>query len=387
MRDTYLIFGNPLIETEEIEEVVATMRSAWLGTGPRVARFEEMFREYIGSKFAVAVNSCTAGLHLSLIAAGVGPGDEVITTPMTFAATGNAILHTGASPVFVDVNRATMNIDPKEIEKKITERTKALFPVHFAGRPCNMDAIEELARKYDLLVISDAAHAIETEYHGVKVGNIGAMASFSFYSTKNIVTGEGGMVTTNDERYANTIKAYALHGMTKDAWKRFSDDGYQHYQIVYPGYKYNMMDLQAAIGIHQLKRIEQYSRRRLEIWRHYNDAFKDLPVFLPAPFEPNTRHSLHLYTLLLDIDHLAITRDQFMYELHKRKIGTGVHYVSLHLQPYYQKRFGYGRDDFPNATFISERTVSIPLSAKLTDQDVGDVVEAVREVLMAHIKD
>lgn len=387
MRDTYLIFGNPLIENEEIEEVVATMRSAWLGTGPKVAKFEEMFREYIGSKYAVAVNSCTAGLHLSLIAAGIGPGDQVITTPMTFAATGNAILHTGASPVFVDVNRATMNIDPKEIEKKITERTKALFPVHFAGRPCNMDAIEELARKYDLLVISDAAHAIETEYHGTKVGNIGAMASFSFYSTKNIVTGEGGMVTTNDERYANTIKAYALHGMTKDAWKRFSDDGYQHYQIVYPGYKYNMMDLQAAIGIHQLKRIEQYSRRRLEIWRHYNDAFKDLPVSLPAPFEPNTRHSLHLYTLLLDIDHVAITRDQFMYELHKRKIGTGVHYVSLHLQPYYQKRFGYGRDDFPNATFISERTVSIPLSAKLTDQDVEDVVVAVREVLMAHIKD
>jgi len=387
MRDTYLIFGNPLIENDEIEEVVATMKSAWLGTGPKVAKFEEMFREYIGSKYAVAVNSCTAGLHLSLIAAGVGPGDEVITTPMTFAATGNAILHTGATPVFADVERETMNINPKEIEKKITERTRILFPVHFAGRPCDMDAIQALARKHNLLLISDAAHAIETEYHGVKVGNIGDMASFSFYVTKNIVTGEGGMVTTNNEKYANMIKTYALHGMTKDAWKRFSDEGYKHYQIVYPGYKYNMMDLQASIGIHQLKRIEQYSKRRLEIWNRYNEAFKDLPVFLPAPFEPNTRHSLHLYILLLDIDHLTITRDQFMYELHKRNIGTGVHYVALHLQPYYAQRFGYKRGDFPNAEFISDRTVSIPLSAKLTERDVEDVIEAVREVLMMHIKD
>ncbi len=384
MRTSFLVFGSPRIEEDEIQEVVDALRSAWLGTGPKVARFEEMFRDYIGAKYALAVHSCTAALHLSLIASGVKPGDEVITTPMTFAATANAILHTGATPVFADVDRITMNIDPKEIEKKITPATKAILPVHFAGRACDMVSIIDIARRADAILINDAAHAIETEYNGKKIGRYGAMTAYSFYATKNIVTGEGGMVVTDDKEIADKVKIYGLHGMSKDAWKRFSDSGYKHYEIVYPGFKYNMMDLQAAIGIHQLEKIEAYSTRRRQIWDRYNEAFRDLPTLLPAPIEKNTRHALHLYTLLLDLEKLTITRDQFLDLMFRENIGTGVHYTALHLHPYYRERFGYREGDYPNAEFIGERTVSIPLSAKLSDDDVTDVINAVSTILKAH---
>jgi len=384
VRTSFLVFGSPRIEEDEIQEVVDALRSAWLGTGPKVARFEEMFRDYIGAKYALAVHSCTAALHLSLIASGVKPGDEVITTPMTFAATANAILHTGATPVFADVDRITMNIDPKEIEKKITPATKAILPVHFAGRACDMVSIIDIARRADAILINDAAHAIETEYNGKKIGRYGAMTAYSFYATKNIVTGEGGMVVTDDKEIADKVKIYGLHGMSKDAWKRFSDSGYKHYEIVYPGFKYNMMDLQAAIGIHQLEKIEAYSTRRRQIWDRYNEAFRDLPTLLPAPIEKNTRHALHLYTLLLDLEKLTITRDQFLDLMFRENIGTGVHYTALHLHPYYRERFGYREGDYPNAEFIGERTVSIPLSAKLSDDDVTDVINAVSTILKAH---
>ena len=364
-----------------MREVEATLRSGWLGTGPKVTRFEDMFKEYTGAKHALALNSCTAALHLSMLAAGIGPEDEVITTPLTFCATANAIIHARGKPVFVDVEKETMNIDPEKIEKAITSRTKAIMPVHLAGRPCDMDPILDIAQRHNLLIIEDAAHCIEGWYRGKKVGNIGDMTCFSFYVTKNIVTGEGGMVTTNREDWADKIKIYALHGMSKDAWTRYSDEGFKHYQVIYPGYKYNMMDIQASLGIHQMKRVGQYLKRREQIWAMYDNAFAELPVIVPAPPEPDTVHARHLYTLLIDIDRIQITRDEVQQGLYEMNIGTGIHFISLHLHEYYKKTFGFRPDDFPNAKFISDRTISLPLSAKLTDQDVEDVITALCIVL------
>lgn len=386
MRKSFLVFGSPRIEEDEIQEVVDSLRSAWIGTGPKVMKFEELFREYIGTQYSVAVHSCTAALHLSLIASNVKAGDEVITSPMTFAATANAIIHTGATPVFADITVASLNIDPAEIKKRLTPSTKVILPVHFAGRACDMTSIMEIAKQANAIIINDAAHAIETEFCGKKIGCYGAMTAYSFYATKNIVTGEGGMVVTDDKEIADKIKIYALHGMSKDAWKRFSDSGFKHYEIIYPGFKYNMMDLQAAIGLRQMPKIESYSRRRKQIWDIYNEAFKRLPVTMPAAQEPNTRHAYHLYTLLLDLDHLTITRDQFLDLMFHENIGTGVHYTALHLHPYYRNRFGYQRGDYPNTEFVADRTVSLPLSAKLTDEDVEDVVNAVTGILTSRTR-
>jgi len=385
VRSDFLIFGSPKIEQPEIDEVVECLKSGWIGTGPRVHKFENDFRDYIGSKYAMALNSCTAALHLSMLVSGVSAGDEVITTPMTFAATSNAILHTGAKPIFVDVEKDSMNIDPNLIENAITPKTKAILPVHFAGRPCKMDHIMEVAQKNNLLVIEDAAHAIEAEYKGKKIGNIGDMTCFSFYVTKNLVTGEGGMLTTNNEEWSKKVKVFGLHGMSKDAWKRYSDESYKHYQVVAPGFKYNMMDIQASLGIHQLERIGKNFERRKEIWNIYNKAFEDMPFDIPSE-EKDTVHARHLYTLLLDIEKLKISRDEFVNALRRENIGTGVHYISLHLQIYYKETFGFKKDDFPNSAHISERTVSIPFSAKLTEKDVQDVIDAIAKVTNHNMK-
>ena len=381
VRKTFLVFGSPLIEEPEIAEVVDCLRSGWVSTGPRVGKFEDMFREYAGAKYARALSSCTAGLHLSMLVSGIKPGDEVITTPMTFAATANVITHVGAVPVFADVDRRTMNIDPEEVRRKLTPKTRAVIPVHFAGRPCAMDPILEIARERGLVVIEDAAHAIEAVYRERKIGSIGDLTCFSFYVTKNIITGEGGMVTTDNPEWAEKIEMYGLHGLNKGAWRRYTDDGFKHYEVIYPGYKYNMTDLQAAIGIHQLPRIGRYLKRREEIWRRYDEAFRDLPLVIPAPAEPHTVHARHLYTPLIDTDAVGKSRDEVQQALHRENIGTGIHFVSVHLHRYYRERYGYRRGDFPNAEFISDRTISLPLSAKLTDEDVEDVIAAVERAL------
>ncbi len=382
MRKEFLVYGSPAIENAEIEEVLSVMKSGWLGTGPKVARFERDFAQYKGIEHSIALNSCTAALHLSILAAGIGEGDEVITTPLTFCATINAIIHAGATPVLADIDPLTMNISPSEVEVKITPKTKAILPVHFSGRPCDMDALRRIADNHKLKMIEDCAHAIETEYKGRKAGTFGDFGCFSFYVTKNIVTGEGGMVITKSEEDAARIKMLGLHGMSKDAWKRFGDEGYKHYQVVECGYKYNMMDLQAAIGIHQMQRVETYWHRRQAIWQRYHEAFAGLPITLPAPVEQNTRHAYHLYTILIDEQRCGISRDRFLDAMTAQNIGIGVHYLSIPEHPYYQQTFGWQPEGYPHAMRIGRQTVSLPLSAKLSDEDVGDVIEAVRGILL-----
>lgn len=381
MRDTFLVFGSPQIHQEEIDEVVASMEIGWLGTGPKVKQFEEDFAAYKGIPYAAALNSCTAGLHLACAALDLKSGDEVITTSMTFCATVNSIIHSGATPVIVDIDPDTFNISPKAIAAKITPKTRAIIPVHFAGRACEIDEIMAIAEQNNLEVIEDCAHAIETEYKGRKAGTFGHFGAFSFYVTKNVATGEGGMVISEDEERINRIKVLGLHGMTRHAWQRFSDAGYKHYFVEECGFKYNMMDIQAAIGIHQLARVEENWLRRRDIWQQYNQAFADLPITLPAPIDSNIRHAYHLYTILIDEKTTGIERDQFLEGMTAHKIGVGVHYLSIPEHPYYQRTFGWKPEDYPNAMKIGRQTVSLPLSAKLTDQDVADVIESVYDIL------
>ena len=381
MRDKFLVFGAPQIHQDDINEVVASMEMGWLGTGPKVKRFEEDFGKYKGVPYTAALNSCTAGLHLSCAALDLQSTDEVITSSMTFCATVNAIIHSGATPVIADVDPDTFNISPEAIEKKITDKTRAIIPVHFAGRACRMDEIMDLAQRYNLEVIEDCAHAIETEYRGRKAGTFGHFGVFSFYVTKNVSTGEGGMVISRDEERINRIKVLGLHGMTRHAWQRFSDAGFKHYFVEECGFKYNMMDIQAAMGIHQLARVEKNWLRRQEIWQRYNEAFANLPIQLPAAIEPNTRHAHHLYTILVDGEKTGIERDRFLDAMTELKIGIGVHYLSIAEHPYYQKTFGWKPEDYPRAMKVGRETVSLPISARLTDEDIEDVITAVRAII------
>lgn len=379
----FLIFGSPHIQQAEIDEVVATLHSGWLGTGPKVAQFERNFAEYkaVTADQVAAVNSCTAALHVSMIAADLQPGDEVISTPLTFCATVNAIIHAGLTPKLADIDPLTLNIDPKALRAAISPQTRAIVPVHFAGRPCEMNEIMAVAQQYDLKVIEDCAHAIESEYHGQSAGTFGDFGCFSFYVTKNVVTGEGGMVVAKNAEACGRVKILALHGMSKDAWHRFGDAGFKHYQVVECGFKYNMMDIQAAIGIHQLARVAENWQRRQQIWQHYQREFRDLPITLPQEPAPNTRHGYHLYTILVDVARTGVSRDQFLDAMTARKIGVGVHYLSLAEHPFYQKTFGWQPEDFPHAMRIGRQTVSLPLSPRLTDADVERVVTAVRGIL------
>jgi dTDP-4-amino-4,6-dideoxygalactose transaminase len=387
VRNTFLIYGSPRIEEPEILEILDTLKSGWLGTGKKTHAFEELFKKHTGSRHALALNSCTAALHLACVVSGLKPGDEVITTPMTFCATANVIVHTGATPVFADVEKDSMNIDPEQIEAHITDRTRAILIVHFAGRSCRMDEIVRIAKKHNLILIEDCAHAIETCWDGKPAGTFGTFGCFSFYVTKNVVTGEGGMLVTDNGELDEHARILSLHGMSKDAYKRFSESGYKHYGVEYAGFKYNMTDMQASLGIHQLGRLASNWERRKEIWNRYNEAFRDLPCITPAPVEEGTKHAFHLYTLLLRPERLRVDRDTVLDALAKENIGVGVHYLALHLQPFYRQTYHYHEGMFPNTEWISERTLSIPLSPKLSDDDAGDVIRAVRKVLTWYEKE
>jgi dTDP-4-amino-4,6-dideoxygalactose transaminase len=381
LKKPFLVFGAPDIQQAEIDEVVDSMRRRWLGTGPKVTRFEKdlaAFKEVTADR-VVALNSCTAALHLSLLAAGVGPGDEVITTALTFCATINAIIQVGATPVLADVDPITSNIDVADVARRITPRTRALLPVHFAGRPCDMAPLMALAAKHGLKVIEDCAHALEAQVDGRGVGTFGDFGCFSFYATKNVTAGEGGMVLARDAGDAARIRLMSLHGMSADAWKRFGDTGYRHYQVVEAGFKYNMMDLQAAIGIHQLQRVEAAWQRRQALWHAYQEALAPLPVHRPADPAPGTRHSHPLYAI--QVQGGEIGRDKLLQGMTAHGIGVGVHYLSVAEHPYYQQRFGWTPEEWPHAMRIGRTTLSLPLMPQLTAEDQGRVVQAFIECL------
>ena len=388
MSHDFIYFYRPWIGEEEEDAVIDCLRSGWLTTGPKTRIFEKSFQEYVKANNALAVSSGTAAIHLSLIAAGVQEGSEVITTPFTFAATSNEILHTGGKPVFVDVDQCTMNIDVAQIEDKITSRTKAILPVHMAGRPCEMDAIKKLADKYGLFVIEDAAHALSAKYKGKPVGTIGDFSCFSFYVTKNITTAEGGMLTTNSGEYAEKLRIMSLHGMTKDAWKRYGREAVEDYQIVSEGYKYNLSDLQSVLGIQQLKRIPFFQERRKRLWNLYNTGLSNMPELeIPEDIhEKGTEHARHLYMVTINTAKLQISRDQMMHELRAKGIGTSVHFKALHLHKYYKKLFKYKDRDFPVSEMLSKSVLSLPLYPKMEDADVKRVVRAIKEVTFNHLK-
>lgn len=381
MRKEFLTYGLPLIEEDDIAEVVDSLKSNWVAKGPKTHEFEKLFAEYVGVKYAVAVNSCTAGLHLSLVAAGISSGDEVITTPMTFASTANVILHCGATPVFADIDPETMNINVKEIRKKITPRTKAIIPVHIAGHPCEMDEIMDLAREHKLFVLEDAAHAVYTKYKGKLIGTIGNATAFSFYATKNLVTGEGGMVTTNDEALADKIRIMSSHGMSRNAWNRYSASGSWYYEILHPGYKYNMTDIQAALGITQLAKLERMQGIRQEIAERFNEEFGKMPELEIPPKKDYARHAWHLYIIKLNLEKLSIDRTEFIEELKKEQIGTSVHFIPVPMHPYYRDTFSFQKGDFPQAETTFERIISLPLYPKMSKQDTEDVIEAVKRIV------
>src|SRR5215813_3990679 len=382
MRSTFLPFARPFLGEEEIAEVADTLRSGWITTGPKVEKFAAAFADYVGGRFAVPVSSATAGLHVALLALGVGPGDEVITTPMTFVATLNTIVHCGAVPVLADIDAATLNVRVEEIEKRITPRTRAIVPVHYVGQPADLDPIVELATSRGLAVLEDAAHAIGAEYKGRRIGSFPTTSVFSFHPNKNMTTGEGGMVVTEDEPVFEKASLLKFHGMDKESWKRFAKTGSPRYDVAIPGYKYNMMDIQAALGLHQLTRLEGFLVERERLAARYDAALAGLVgLILPQRVPYRVRHAWHLYTPLVDVDRLTIDRDRFMEELKARNIGTGLHYTAAHEFSYYASGFGWRPEDYPEAHFVSERIVSLPLFPGMTDADQDDVVAAVSEVL------
>ncbi len=382
MRKEFLPFSIPTIGEEEINEVVDSLTSGWITTGPKVKLFEDSFKAYVGSPYSAALNSATAGLHIALLALGIGPGDEVITTPMTFAATVNMIVRVGARPVFVDIEPGTLNMNAGEIRPKITERTKAIIPVHFAGQPCDMDAIFAIAGEFGLKVLEDAAHAVGTECNGRRIGSLDSVSVFSFHPIKNITTGEGGMVCTGDEHLAEEMSLLKFHGMSKEAWKRYAAQGTPNYDIILPGFKYNMLDIQAAIGIHQLRKLDGFIERRREIAEYYNMAFAGVDeMVIPVPVPYAHRHAWHLYTPLIRTEKLGIDRDTFMGELKKENIGTGLHFKAVHHHPYYRESLKIPAGELPNADYASDRILSLPLFPKMTMEDAGDVVEAVKRVI------
>lgn len=380
----FLPFALPLIEEEEISEVVDTLQSGWLTTGPKTAKFEKNFSEFIGVDHALAVNSATSGLHLALDAIGISKGDKVITTPYTFTATTEVIHYLGADPILVDIDLKTFNIDPAKIKEAIKKHhnIKAIMPVHFAGQSCEMAAIKEIADENNLKIVEDAAHALPTTCQDKMIGTLSDITVFSFYATKTIATGEGGMIVSNNEDYIKKMKVMRLHGISKDVFDRYtSDKPSWFYEVIEPGYKYNMTDIAASIGIHQLNKARDFQKRRELIANHYNDAFVNLPLNVPFVKHPNDTHAWHLYVIQLNLESLAISRDQFIELMAKEGIGTSVHFIPLHIQPYWRDQYNYKPEDFPNAMHVFNRAVSLPIYPKMTDADISRVSDAVIKIL------
>jgi dTDP-4-amino-4,6-dideoxygalactose transaminase len=381
-RSTFLPFSQPTIENEEIAEVVDSLRSGWITTGPKVQRFEAACSEYLDGTGIVAVNSATAGLHLALLALDLQPGDEVITSPLTFTATVNTIVLAGGRPVLADIDPATLQLDPAAAAARVTARTRALIPVHFAGQPSDLDAFRVLAEQHGLALIEDAAHALGTEYRGERIGARSHVAVFSFHPTKNITTGEGGVVATRDAALAERLRRLRFHGISKDAWQRYAAQGVPQYDVVEAGLKYNMLDLQAAIGLHQLPKLERFIATRERLAHAYDEALAPLSgLTLPTRVSYPARHSWHIYTPLLDLEAAGRSRDDFLAALKTENIGTGLHYVAVHLHPYYRDSWGFRRGDFPAAEHVSDRIFSLPLFPQMTPQDQADVVAALARLL------
>ena len=380
-RDSFLVFGRPLLGDREIDEVADSLRKGWIGTGPKVQTFERMLEEYVGVPHVRCVSSCTAALMLGLKALGIGPGDEVIVPSMTFIASANAVEHLGATPVLVDSEPGTGLLDLDLAEAAITPRTAAVMPVHLAGRPVDLDRLATIRDRHGIAVIEDAAHAIGARWRGQQIGTHGNLTAYSFYVTKNITTGEGGALATDDPDIAARVERLALHGLSLGAWQRFSDKGFKHYEVVEPGFKFNMMDIQAAIGIHQLPHLDTWIDERAEQWARYDEALAGLPLRLPPPpDEKLMRHARHLYTVDV-LDEARLTRDELLEALVERKIGAGVHYRGVHTHPYYRDRYGLSPESFPVADDISQRTLSIPLSQSVTPDDLDDVIDALSDLL------
>jgi len=401
MRKTFLPFSPPLIGEEEIAEVVDTLRSDWITTGPKVKRFEQEFAGAVNASAALAVNSCTAALHVALATLGIGPGDAVITTPMTFCSTVHVIEHVGARPILVDVEPGTLNLDPNRVRETLARlrnqsgnnapRVKAIIPVHLYGHPCDMDALLEIASEYQCAIIEDAAHALPADYKSHKIGSLGVdtavpvLSCFSFYATKNMTTAEGGMLT-GKPGLVDEARIWSLHGMSRDAWQRYGRDGTWHYDVTRPGFKYNMTDIQAALGLHQLRKLEAFHSRRKEIATQYNQAFRQFGE-LETPTEQEwAGHAWHLYVLRVNPDRLTISRNQFISELLARNIGTSVHFIPVHLHSYYREHYGYAPEDFPVAYAQYQRIISLPCCPRMQEQDVEDVIDAVTQTVGEHTR-
>jgi perosamine synthetase len=385
-RQAYLPFHVPDIGEAEIESVVEVLRSKWLTTGPKVRDFEEQFRQYVGAKHCIAVNSCTAALHLALDALNLSEGDEVLVPTMTFAATAEVVCYFRARPVLVDCDLENLNMDPGTLSAKISRHTKAIIPVHYAGHPCQMDEILEIGRSHGIAIIEDAAHALPARYRGLAAGTIGDIGCFSFYVTKTLCTGEGGMIATCRGDYAQQVRIASLHGISTDAWKRYHEEGSWYYEILRPGFKYNMTDIAAALGIAQLAKCNQLRGLRESIAQFYNEAFSDLPEIVRPTTRAEVEHAWHLYPIRLVLERLRIDRDAFIRALQERKIGSSVHFIPLHLHPYYRSECGYRPEDLPVATDAYRRLISLPIFPGMTTQDLTDVVYAVRDIVTKYRK-
>jgi len=385
-RQKFLPFALPHITQAEIDEVVDTLRSGWLTTGPKTKRFEREFATRVGTPYALAVNSATAAMHLALDALGLQPDDEVIVPVYTFTATAEVVVYFRAKPIFVDVDPVTCNLDPAQLEKHITPRTRAIMVVHIAGLPAEMDAIGALAKTYNLSVIEDAAHAFPAKYRGQMIGTISDFTAFSFYATKTLATGEGGMLTTANPEFAERASMMALHGISRDAWKRYSAEGSWYYEVLQAGYKYNMTDIAAALGLHQLARSQWLLERRRSIAQRYTEAFSQWPEVEPPPNPAHVEHAWHLYLLRLRPERLTITRDAFIQALTKANIGTSVHFIPLHLHPFYRDTYHLQAEDFPAALHAYQRVISLPIYPGMADEDVEDVIAAIEQIIAEHRK-